>query len=93
MFPQPRFCNCSGAALLGENIAVLCCDKDEVAFAKMFPYDERLPADQLKPWVPPALSPDGASQEDSHTSLRQFGGRLPGAPEIEIKGDRDCLSK
>ena len=25
----------------------------QVAFAKLFPYDEMLPADQLKPWVPP----------------------------------------
>jgi alpha-ketoglutarate-dependent taurine dioxygenase len=48
---------------------------DEVALAKHFPFDERLDAASLKPWVPPGKE---------YNSLRRSA--LDVAPELELKG-------
>jgi taurine dioxygenase len=50
---------------------------DEVALAKHFPFDRRLDASELKPWVPPGRE---------YQQLRHFNGAVPGAPELELKG-------
>ena len=51
--------------------------KDEVMLAKHFPFDDRLDATELKPWVPPG---------GEYRQLRKFNGSIPEAPELELKG-------
>eukprot|EP01043_Picozoa_sp_COSAG02_P059291 COSAG02_NODE_7530_length_2971_cov_3.310237_2_plen_361_part_00 len=54
--------------------------QDEVVLAKHFPFDDRLGATDLKPWVPPG---------GEYQQLRKFNGSIPEAPELELKGIGD----
>lgn len=51
--------------------------QDEVALGKHFPFDDRLDATDLKPWVPPG---------GEYRQLRKYNGSIAEAPELELKG-------